>query len=138
MTQKLVRASLEGILATWAAGKPIAVGWEGTEFKPVTGQPYLRCYLMPATTRSRMIDLEDRVFSGVFQVSIFTPQGLGSAAAETLLGELDALYRTSAPIIVGGRPTVYITTPMSAGRSALQGGYFALPASCEYQAHSVP
>ena len=75
MSTKAIRALYEARLKTWAdAHAPVLkIAFENVTFaKPATGI-YLRAFTLPNPTDSRFMEATDRVYMGVFQVSIVSP-----------------------------------------------------------------
>lgn len=94
MSQKLVRALLESRLSAWAKARtpPIRVAYQNVAFTPQTNETYLAAYLLPASTTSITLEATDKVFAGVFQVSIVAPSGNGPGIAEAVAAELELLF----------------------------------------------
>jgi len=60
-------------------------GVDKGSFEPVSGSPYLAEYLLPASTdRVTNSFNEEPVYSGVYQVSVFTPAGAGRNQAGSI------------------------------------------------------
>lgn len=132
MSEQLVREALEVALGTWATTNSVPVAWENVEFVPPT-TVYARAYMLPGDKMSPFLAGAGRVFVGVFQVTLYMPQGFGTAPASALIASLDAAFTTTAPLAAGG-VSVFIVRPMSAGPPLpVDSGTYAIPVSCEYR-----
>jgi hypothetical protein len=80
MTALLIRAALEGRLA--AMSPSLATAYENVPFKPTNGTAYQAVYVLFAQPDNREIGRQ-YVARGFMQVSLFYPQGAGSAPAAT-------------------------------------------------------
>lgn len=134
MSQKAIRALYEGRLNTWAKARvpALPVAFQNAAFtKPSTGS-YLRAFLLPNDTDSRYLEGTDRVYMGVFQVSIVAPLNGGPAVAEGILSELDALF----PAYLDLTSTLKVTTitPLSAAPAQQEPDAYVIPASFSYRA----
>jgi hypothetical protein len=134
MSKKAIRALLEGRLATWAAAHSpvLPIAFENVTFvKPATGT-YLRAFTMPNPTDSRYMEATDRVYMGVFQVSIVAPINTGPGAAESLVAELEALF----PLNLDLTSTLKVTTitPVSAAPAIQEPDAYVIPVSFSYRA----
>ena len=134
MSNAAIRAGLENVLAAWAQAQapPIPVAWQNQAFTPPPAR-YIRAFLLPGKTASYDMDGEQRVFVGVWQVSLCMPLGSGSADAQTLEAAICALYPKETPITASGVTTT-LKSPMSAGPSIPNDTHYTVPISCSYQA----
>ncbi len=132
-----IRALLEARLKTWAdAQSPaIPVAWQNVPFTPPAGR-FLRAWVMPAETGSETLDGAHRRYTGVFQVSVYVPQGTGPGAAETLAEAIAALYPMN-DILDTTAIAVQITSPMSIAAGINADGRYVVPVSCRYRADTV-
>ena len=137
MSAALVRRALETALNTWASTNSVQVAWENVEYTPTPGTIYARAHLLPATTITDGLAMTHRGYRGVFQVTLYTPQGTGSAAAHSLAALLDVAFTTAQPLSAAGL-SVYISRPMTARVAQFDGGAYVVPVDCEYIAHTVP
>lgn len=135
MSQRLIRQLYEQRLATWAAGKPLPVAWQNVALTPPAGT-YLRAFLLPADTDSQDMAGDHRAYTGVFQVSIVTPNGQGSGAAEELAEELAALF-PMALRLTSGAFAVQIIAPTSIGQQIPGDTHLTLPVWFRYRADTI-
>lgn len=137
MSNAIIRAAFETRLVTWAAEQspPVPLAFQNRKFaKPVAPSRYAEAYLLPGRTVSLTLDGVHRRYVGIFQLSLFLPDQVGSGAGEALLPGLDALFPTTAPLSRAGM-LVWITEPMSAAPALpADDGRFMLPVSCRYRA----
>lgn len=133
MSQLLIRQAFEVALGTWATANSVSVAWENVVFTPPAGK-YARAYLLPGETTSFDLTGAHRSYKGVFQVTLYMPQGVGMRATETLVESLDTAFQLTAPLSAGGL-NVWIASPMTAGPAGSDADRISVPVSCTYQAH---
>ena len=133
MSHRIIRSLYEQRLATWAAARSLQVAWQNVAFTPPASGIYLRSFLLPADTDSLDLEGAHRLYTGVLQVSIVTPNGQGSGAAEQLSVDLGAEFPNNLRL-TSGSFAVQIVSPCSQG-PAIQGDtHFMLPVSFRYRA----
>lgn len=134
MSTKAIRALLEARVNAWAAAHSpvLKVAFENVTFtKPASGI-YLRTFTLPNPTDSRYLEATDRVYMGVFQVSIVAPINTGPGAAESLVAELEALFPLNLELTSTLR--VITTTPVSAAPAIQEPDAYVVPVSFSYRA----
>lgn len=138
MSQQKIRAALEGRLKTWAAARvpALRVAFENSLFTPVSGETYLRAYVLPADTTSEDLKGDHRAFRGVFQVSITAPINVGPGAAAGIADELGALFPVNGRYTVTGVTTQIITPASAAGALQVEDRY-TVPISIGYRADTI-
>ena len=139
MSKAIVRRVLESTLGTWAAAQVPAmqVAYEGVPFTPpALSVSYARGFMLPAMTVSLDLARSHRRYMGIWQVSLYIPEGQGLAVAQAAEASLDAAYTVHAPL-VNGTVLVYITHPMSAASAMPDDGRIHIPISCRYEAHVI-
>jgi hypothetical protein len=105
-----IQAAIEAPLLTWAAAQspPIPVAIENKAFtKPATG-PYLKLFLLGAVTVNPDVSAEKERTTGIFQIDVCTPQGVGTKLEQTLVAAIKALYP-----VLPKTPPVSIERPAS-------------------------
>lgn len=139
MSQNRVRKILETRLAAWAAASnpPLPVLWQNVRVAVEPAGEHLRAYVMPATTLSPYLAGEGRTFIGIFQVSIFTPEGTGPKRGEEIAAELDALFPCSDSFTDAGGLSVQVMTPVSASAAQQDEGFSMVAASFRYQCQTT-
>lgn len=132
-----IRALLEARLSTWAKSQTpaIPVAWQNVPFTPPTGR-FLRAWVMPAETGSETLDGAHRRYVGVFQVSVYVPQGTGPAAGEAIAESIAALYPMNDLLSMTGLD-VMIVSPMSIAQGFNSDGRYVVPVSCRYRADTI-
>jgi hypothetical protein len=81
-----IRIALETQLLT-VTGLPASAqrAWENVRFEPTTGTTWVQATVLPAESRPAVMGGDpQQLYTGLFQVDIFTPEGEGPAEAETL------------------------------------------------------
>lgn len=134
MSQKTIRAALESRLKTWADAQAPAIpcAWENVPYLPTVGARYLRPYMIPAATYDAAVTADITRYTGIFQVSIYMPEGTGAGAAETIAESLIALYPITISIDKSGLNIVIERTP-SIGTAMHDEGWRVLPVSIRYR-----
>jgi hypothetical protein len=136
MSNKAIRALLEGRLKTWADGRSpaIKVAFQNAAFtKP--NALYLRAFMLPNDTDSRFLEGTDKDYMGIFQVSIVAPLNGGPSPAETVVASLEALFPKD--LIIAGTPSVRVTSVPSASPALQEPDAYVVPVSFEYQAQTI-
>lgn len=136
MSNKAIRAAIETRLADWAASFDYPVAWENAPFTPTAGQIWLRCFLLPAQTRSDDLTGEHRSYVGVAQIDALVPSGTGPGVGAALVGELEDLFPAST-YLEGDGVSVLIQTPVSVGPALSDESWWVMPCSFTYRVDSV-
>lgn len=137
MSQKKCRQAYEGRLATWAAARSPAlrIQYENVPFTPVTGETYLKAYLLPATTTSEDLAGDLTTYRGVFQVSVVAPINAGPGVANGIADEIAAQFYTNLTLTLTGFMVQQIT-PCSVAPALQDESHYIVPVSFEYRADS--
>ena len=135
MSHKIVRSLFEARLAAWAKlQKPVLrIAYQNVAFKPADGETYLRAFSIPARTGSDDLAGEHRVYTGLFQVTIVTPAGIGSGAGERLMDELADLFPVNHRLTRDGF-NVLVMTPIEPRPEQQEDTSYSLPVSLQYRA----
>lgn len=138
MSNKLIRKAYESRLATWAAarGTPLRIAYQNQPFTPVTGETYLKAFLLPAPKTSDDLAGAHRAYRGVFQVSVVAPINTGPGAAEGIADEIEAQFTlnlrlTQSPV------TVQIVTPSTQASALQDDTTYTVPVSFGYRADTI-
>lgn len=97
-----IRGALQLQAASVAGFPPLSQrAYEGKSFDSTVGTPWARLTLM--TTSGRPFDLagESRIDSGLFQISLFYPDGNGTGEVEALADAVMAAFRPGQNLIQG-------------------------------------
>lgn len=81
-----IRSALESQVAN-ISGVPSAANraWQNVQFTPTTGTSWIRMTFQPTRRRPQDVTADGlQRFDGLFLIDIFSPEGNGPAAAETL------------------------------------------------------
>jgi hypothetical protein len=140
MTMPRIRQLLETRLKTWADNRSQAlrVAWQSVGFTPTNNETYLRAFLLPAPTVGGDLSGAHRAYTGVFQVSVIAPKGVGVGAAEGIAEEIATLFPDSLRLTIPSPAfALTMTSPMSAGQPLVEPDYFVIPVSAQYRADTV-
>lgn len=91
MSLKIIRKAFETRLATYASANSIPVAYENVSFTPVDGA-YFEAFMIPAQTGSQYLAQNDKSFSGIAQINIYTPLNSGTDALHNYAQSISALY----------------------------------------------
>lgn len=125
MTLNAVRVALENHLNTTTPPLP-AIAWGNVPFIPTTGTSYLRAEFIPAARRPIVMgpDPKQRA-SGLFFVTVFTPEDQGAETGMVLADTLLARFNGSDAVVA---PTVTVRLEYSTVKMPLRATpFYAIP-----------
>ncbi len=131
MSDLAVRRALETRLLTMTPA--ISTAFENVAFTPTQGTPYQRANMLPAAPDNTMLGPREWMEIGIFQVTLFYPQGAGSAEAQTRAEAVRAQFKRGTTVSHGGLATVITHTPAKAAAYSAD-GWYVVPISIRYQA----
>ena len=80
-----IQAALDGRLATFARENQCDVAWENMTLDSSSDRPYLQCALLPARPYQATLGTGGFIrLSGLYQVNVVCPQGIGSGPPRNL------------------------------------------------------
>jgi hypothetical protein len=94
-----IRVALESHLAGLSTSMP-DVAWPNVPYAPSPGTPFFRVEFIPVTRRPVVVgpDPEQR-FSGLFYVTVFTPEDFGAAAGMAWADALMSRFNGSSSVV---------------------------------------
>lgn len=131
MSQAIVRSDLESKLLAWAAthSPTVKIALQNVPFiKPADYSPFVEEFLIPAYTVNASLDGSRQRYLGIFQLNIWTKDGIGSGTAERILASLEQHF----PVIPKTGLVSVEQTP-SAGRAIQQEGWEITPVMIKYR-----
>lgn len=136
MSNDVIRAAIEKRLLDWAKAQvPVVdVAFENLVYTPTTGKAYLAGFLLPAQTQNPSQGGKHRHYTGVYQVSIYTPAGKGSTAASALTNAIEALFACPTTMTQTGINVHIDKTPSAAQGKPDGNGFWMVPVSITYRA----
>lgn len=136
MSESVIFATMEATLKTWAdAQSPaLAVAWQNVDFEPPAAASYLRAFALPSQTVSLDLARVNRTFTGVFQVSVYTPLSIGPQAARDIVEGLRTLFDPATPLTGSGGVKVWFRQPLSAAPAREERDRLHIPCSLPYRA----
>lgn len=134
MSNGIVRAAIEGALAVWAAAQSpaIPVVFENMKYVPTVGARYIKGFLMPANTLNPSQGGLHKHYHGMYQISVYVPEGVGPGAAETLTKAIEVLFKSPTTIVHSGRNVSINRTPAVARGMPVEGGFWMVPVTIWY------
>ena len=118
MSIPLIQSALEQRLATLTPA--MATAYENATFTPVTGVAYQRINMLVNRPVDHAVTMDVTEERGIFQVSLFYPQGTGRGAAQARAELIKALFKppltlTNGAVKVEFNKTVHIGGGMPDG-----------------------
>jgi hypothetical protein len=134
MSHRIIRSLFEARLSTWAKARTpvLRIAYQNVSFTPASNETYLRAFIIPAGTDSNDLAGAHRLFTGLFQVTIVTPSGVGTGAGETLADQIAALYPLN-DALNKDAITVLVITPVEPGPEQQDDTTCELPVSFQYR-----
>ncbi len=134
MSNSVVRAAIEGRLKAWAAEQvpPIKIAFQNVAFTPTSGTSYLRGTIIPAQTKNQSVGGLHKHYHGMYQVSVYVPEGSGPGDAETLTKAIEVLFKCPTTIVQSGRNVNVLRTPAVAQGMPDGSGFFMTPVTIWY------
>ncbi|MDD1966189.1 DUF4128 domain-containing protein [Pseudomonas putida] len=133
MSHQIIRRIYEQRLASWAGPRGLRIAYQGVAFEPADDETYLRAFTLPAGTNTQTLEGTDRIYTGVFQISVVSPAGNGTGDAESLVYELDELFPTFLRLAQGDFE-VMVLTPVEPGPAIEDSATLTVSASFQYRA----
>jgi hypothetical protein len=133
MSHQIIRRIYEQRLAAWAGPRGLRIAYQGVAFEPSDNETYLRAFALPAGTETQTLEGTDRIYTGVFQISIVSPAGNGTGDAEGLVDDLDELFPTFLRLKQGDFE-VMVLTPVEPGPAIVDDTTLTVSASFQYRA----
>lgn len=135
MSSHLIQAALETRLATLTPA--LATAYENTVFAPVTGVPYQRINMMVNRPVDHALTMDVTEERGIFQVSLFYPQGTGRGAAQARAELIKALFKPPLALI-NGAVKVELVKTVHVGGGMPDGDRWMVPVSIYWQSFQAP
>lgn len=132
MSIENVRDALEGILESWAVTNSVPVAWENQTINPALDEPYVMSFLMPVETVEVGRALDDsQDFNGIYQVSVYTEKGKGTATSKAIVGSLLTEFSRGVTVTIGAQ---IIRVEMSYASPALDfDAWYTVPVTIRYR-----
>ena len=130
MTLPLIQAALEQRLATLTPA--LATAYENASFTPVTGVAYQRITMLVNRPVDHAVTMDVTEERGIFQVSLFYPQGAGRGAAQARAELIKALFKPPLTL-TNGAVKVEINKTVHVGGGMPDGDRWMVPVSIYWQ-----
>lgn len=137
MSNKIIRAAIEGRLKEWAAAQvpPIPVILENRGAKPAVGQRYMRGFLLPADTLNPSQGGQHKRYHGIYQVSIYLPENVGTGDSDDLAKAIEVLFACPTTIQKAGLNVHINQTPAIASSHPDGEGFYMTPVTIKYDSN---
>ena len=123
MSDKTIRAALEGRLATWAATQSLTVQYQNVPISQPSGT-YLRAWFMPANRGSKDLAGLHVLYAGIFQIDVVGVENIAAQFPNNLL-------------IVKSGLTIQITAPPSPKTGEYEPGRYVVKVSIPYRCDTI-
>ena len=135
MSDKTIRAALEGRLATWAATQSLTVQYQNVPIsQPAT--TYLRAWFMPANRGSKDLAGLHVLYAGIFQIDVVGVENVGTGAVASIVEAIAAQFPNNLLIVKSGL-TVHITAPPSPKTGEYEPGRYVVKVSIPYRCDTI-
>ena len=135
MSDKTIRAALEGRLATWAATQSLTVQYQNVPIsQPAT--TYLRAWFMPASRGSKDLAGLHVLYAGIFQIDVVGVENVGTGAVATIVEAIAAQFPNNLSIVKDSL-TVRITAPPSPKTGEYEPGRYVVKVSIPYRCDTI-
>ncbi|TDX14858.1 uncharacterized protein DUF4128 [Buttiauxella sp. BIGb0552] len=135
---------LEQRIAVVASAQEVLVAWENIPFTPPQDKPYLRVFVLPATTQSLDFEAKAQTYRGILQVNVIAMSGNGVGESRSLaqliadeFPEGRHLPDGELSVYISGQPTIHpgIQDRTSSGPTGGSGSIsYTIPISISYRA----
>ena len=135
MSDKTIRAALEGRLATWAATQSLTVQYQNVPIsQPAT--TYLRAWYMPANRGSKDLAGSHVLYAGIFQIDVVGVENVGTGAVATIAEAIAAQFPNNQLIVKSGL-TIRVTAPPSPKTGEYEPGRYVVKVSIPYRCDTI-
>ena len=135
MSDKTIRAALEGRLATWAATQSLTVQYQNVPIsQPAT--TYLRAWFMPAIRGSKDLAGLHVLYAGIFQIDVVGVENVGTGAVATIVENIAAQFPNNLSISSSGL-TIRVTKPASPRIGEYEQGRYVVKVSIPYRCDTI-
>lgn len=136
MSKRQIRTAFESRLNAWANSQSpaIPIAWENISFTPA--KPYLRAFLVPASTDSIDLEGKHRMYTGIFQVNIVGEPGKGPPQVDKIAEDLDKEFPLNMRMAVTDG-VVLVYSPMNQGPAMQESDSYTLPVWLRYRMDTI-
>lgn len=126
-----IRSELESKLITFGSAQyptiPVAV--QNVSFTKPAGKPFLEIIFLASVTINPAVDAAGERETGLMQINVCIPEGVGTKAANDLIASIKALYP-----VLPKTGTVSIDQPPQIGTGfSRTDGYWVIPMTFKYR-----
>jgi len=137
MSHARARRAIEVKLTAWAEDQAMPIVFGTEEFTPLEGQVYVRAFLMPASTTCLYLNASELEYRGIYQVSIYTPNGEPVSVPELIIDQLSALFPLDSRLDRAGF-LGQVTEPVEQGPTIPDPSRYMIPVSFTYRGSAPP
>lgn len=111
----------------------LSTSWENRDFTPVSGTPYQRATMLPATPETEVLGCTRHREVGIFQVQLFYPTGPGNALAQARAEAVRTTFARGSIFTHSGTNTLIRGTPFKSP-AFVDGDRYVVTVSIPYEA----
>lgn len=137
MSHARARRAIEVKLSTWADEQDMPIVFGAEEFTQPEGRAYVRAFLMPASTTCRYLNASELEYRGIYQVSIYTPNGEPISVPEQIVDQMSALFPLDSRLDRAGF-LGQVTEPVEQGPTIPDPVRYMIPVSFTYRGSAPP
>ena len=135
MSDKTIRAALEGRLATWAATQSLTVQYQNVPIsQPAT--TYLRAWFIPAIRGSKDLAGLHTLYAGIFQIDVVGVENVGTGAVATIVEAIAAQFPNNLSLSSGGL-TIRLVGHASPKVGEYEPGRYVVKVSIPYRCDTI-
>jgi hypothetical protein len=134
MSIQIIQSALEKRLETLSP--VIATAYENASYTPVNGVPYQRVSMLVNNPVDYSVAMDIREDRGIFQVSLYYPQGAGRGAAQARAELVRQLFDAPLTITMSG-VAVHVAQSPHVGSGMQDGDRWVLPVSIYWRSFRV-
>ena len=135
MSNKTIRAALEGRLATWAATQSLAVAFQNVPFNQ-PANTYLRAWYLPATNDSEDLAGLHTLYLGIFQIDVVGVENVGTGAVGAVVDGIVSQFPNNLSIVKSSL-TIRVIGPPSERDGEPEPGRYIVKVSIPYRCDKI-
>lgn len=132
MSHEKIRSIFDTLVNEWAMQHNISIAFQNVQFIPPTDKPYLKLFILPASTNSSDLEGKMRTFMGVYQINVVGSAGRGLGDINELIERLINLFPLYEKFTQDGF-SVQVVTPVFEAKPIQTETTCTLPLSFEYR-----
>jgi L-rhamnose isomerase len=133
MSHARVRTLFSAALANFAQQKNMKVSYDNVS-DGFDNEDHIESHIIPADTFSETLSGDHKAFIGMFQMTIVTQYGTGYLKTESLVEELQTVFKLNEMFTDTTGFSVQVTSPIHTPEGKQVGGQWRVPCYLNYRA----